>query len=129
MLLLAAGIGITPLRALLEDTDYAPGEATLVYRYSRDQHAVFTDELRALAARRGIELVFLPGPRGAETSWQAAGTAPGTDDVRALRNLVPDIEHCDIYACGPPGWLTAVRRAARGAGAHRDHLHTEEFGW
>jgi len=31
VLLLAAGVGITPIRALLEDTPYAPGEAILLY--------------------------------------------------------------------------------------------------
>ncbi|MER5753881.1 ferredoxin reductase family protein [Streptomyces sp. NPDC002088] len=129
MLLIAAGIGITPMRALLEDTPYAPGEATLIYRYSEDQHAVFADELRTIAARRGIELIFLPGPRRADTSWQAAGPAHLDDDAQVLRNLVPDIATCDIYVCGPPAWLTAIRKAVRGTGAHRDHLHTEEFGW
>jgi predicted ferric reductase len=129
MLLIGAGIGITPLRALLEDTPYAPGEATLIYRYGQDRHAVLAGELRELAARRGIELVFLPGPRRADNSWQSADPAHPADDVQALTALVPDIARCDIYACGPPHWLTAVRKAARRAGAHRDHFHTEEFGW
>jgi predicted ferric reductase len=128
MLLIAAGIGITPMRALLEDTPYAPGEATLIYRYSETQHAVFADELREIAARRGVELIFLPGPRRADSSWQAAGSTH-TDDVQAFKDLVPDIQHRDIYACGPPAWLNAVRTAVRGTGAQRDHLHTEEFAW
>ncbi|MGW3417791.1 ferredoxin reductase family protein [Streptomyces phaeochromogenes] len=129
MLLIAAGIGITPMRALIEDTAYASGETTLIYRYSEDQHAVFADELRAIAADRGVELIFLPGPRRADTSWQAAGPAHLDDDAHVLKNLVPDIARCDIYVCGPPAWITAVRKAARGAGAHRDHVHTEEFAW
>ncbi|MEU9883340.1 ferredoxin reductase family protein [Streptomyces phaeochromogenes] len=129
MLLIAAGIGITPMRALIEDTAYATGETTLIYRYSEDQHAVFADELRAIAADRGVELIFLPGPRRAGTSWQAAGPAHLDDDAQVLKNLVPDIARCDIYVCGPPAWITAVRKAARGAGAHRDHVHTEEFAW
>jgi predicted ferric reductase len=129
LLLMAAGIGITPLRALIEDTPYAPGEATLIYRYGADEHAVFADELRALAADRGVELILLPGPRRADTSWQAAGPGHLTDDVQALTNLVPDIEHRDVYVCGPPAWITAVRRAARAAGAHRDSVHTEDFAW
>ncbi|MEV4032319.1 ferredoxin reductase family protein [Streptomyces umbrinus] len=129
MLLIAAGIGITPMRALIEDTAYANGETTLIYRYNEDQHAVFADELRAIAAHRGVELIFLPGPRRADTSWQASGPAHLDDDAQVLKNLVPDIAHCDIYVCGPPAWITAVRKAARGAGAHRDHIHTEEFAW
>jgi ferredoxin-NADP reductase len=150
MLLMAAGIGITPMRALLEDAPYAPGEATLIYRYGEDEHAVFADELRAIAAHRGVELILLPGPRRADTSWQAAGCAPRRhpgrgprppgpagrrtpahldDDAQVLKNLVPDIAHRDVYVCGPPAWITAVRKAARGAGAHRDSVHTEEFAW
>ncbi|MEU9371991.1 ferredoxin reductase family protein [Streptomyces avermitilis] len=129
MLLIAAGIGITPMRALLEDTPYAPGEATLIYRYSEAQHAVFVDELRAIAARRGVELIFLPGPRRADTSWQAAGPAHLDDDAQVLKDIVPDLAHRDIYVCGPPNWITAVRKAARGAGAHRDNVRTEEFAW
>ncbi|MFD3495748.1 ferric reductase-like transmembrane domain-containing protein [Streptomyces sp. NPDC058690] len=129
MLLIAAGIGITPMRALLEDTDYAPGEVTLIYRYSETQHAVLADELREIAARRGVELIFLPGPRRADTSWQATGPAHLSDDAQVFKDLVPDIPHCDIYVCGPPTWITAVRKAADGAGAHRDNIHTEEFAW
>jgi len=155
MLFMAAGIGITPMRALLEDAPYAPGEATLIYRYGEDEHAVFADELRVIAADRGVELILLPGPRRADTSWQAAGPAhpadtswqvadpahpdktrrqaPGSahldDDAQVLKNLVPDIADRDIYVCGPPTWITAVRKAARGAGAHRDSVHTEEFAW
>ncbi|WP_329138260.1 ferredoxin reductase family protein [Streptomyces sp. NBC_01476] len=129
MLLIGAGIGITPLRALLEDSPYEPGEATLLYRYSHDQHAVLANELRDLAARRGIELIFLPGPRRADNSWQSADLNHPADDAQALTALVPDVARCDIYACGPPHWLTAVRKAARRAGAHRNHFYTEEFGW
>jgi predicted ferric reductase len=129
MLLIAAGIGITPMRALIEDTAYATGETTLIYRYSADQHAVFADELREIAADRGVELIFLPGSRRADTSWQAAGPAHLDDDAHVLKSLVPDIARCDIYVCGPPAWITAVRKAAHGAGAHRDHVHTEEFAW
>ncbi|MFD4554488.1 ferric reductase-like transmembrane domain-containing protein [Streptomyces sp. NPDC058469] len=168
MLLMAAGIGITPMRALLEDVPYAPGEATLIYRYGEDEHAVFADELRTIAAHRGVELILLPGPRRADTSWQAVGSAHPTDatwqsagatrladtswrtkgpahltdtacpapgpahlddDAQVLKSLVPDIADRDIYVCGPTTWITAVRKAARGAGAHRDSVHTEEFAW
>jgi ferredoxin-NADP reductase len=181
MLLMAAGIGITPMRALIEDTPYAPGEATLIYRYGAEEHAVFADELREIATHRGVELILLPGPRRADTSWQPAGSAHGDgtpwqsdgpvhlasaswqttssahgadtarqaaapahfadtsgratgsarldNDAQALRNLVPDIAQRDVYVCGPPAWITAVRKAARGAGAHRDSIHTEEFAW
>lgn len=129
MLLIAAGIGVTPMRALLEDTAYAPGEAALLYRYTEGEHAVFADELRQIAARRGVELHFMPGPRRADDSWLPAGVGTRADDAQVLKELVPDIADRDVYVCGPPAWLSAVRKATRSAGVHRDSLHTEEFAW
>ncbi|MEV6166728.1 ferredoxin reductase family protein [Streptomyces sp. NPDC051954] len=129
MLMIAAGIGITPMRALLEDTPYAPGEATLLYRYTEAEHAVFASELREIAQRRGVRMHFMPGPRRADASWLPAGVGRHTDDAEALRTLVPDIADRDVYVCGPPAWLSAVRKATGRAGVHRDDLHTEEFAW
>jgi predicted ferric reductase len=127
MLVLAAGVGITPLRALLEDTPYAPGEATLIYRYSEERHAIFKDELADLAARRGVELHYLPGARRADGSWLPAGA--DRDDTQTLEQMVPDIADRDIFVCGPPAWIAAIRKAARRAGAGRDQIHTEDFAW
>jgi ferredoxin-NADP reductase len=127
MLVLAAGVGITPLRALLEDTPYAPGEATLIYRYSEEQHAIFKDEFADLAARRGVELHYLPGARRADGSWLPAGAEH--DDTQTLKQLVPDIADRDIFVCGPPAWITAIRKAGGRAGAGRDQIHTEDFAW
>ncbi|MET7399333.1 hypothetical protein ABZS66_38210 [Dactylosporangium sp. NPDC005572] len=73
MFMLAAGVGITPVRALPEDSPYAPGEAALSYRYTTDQHAIFTTELRQLVAARRIGLHLMP-----------AGAAP---TVLAARRL------------------------------------------
>ncbi|MFI6096501.1 ferric reductase-like transmembrane domain-containing protein [Lentzea sp. NPDC051213] len=125
MVLIAAGVGITPMRALLEDSPYAPGEATLIYRFR--EHAIFVDELNAIADKRKAELLYLPGPRRADGSWQPAGSR--RDDAQALTDLVPDLADRDIYVCGPPAWNAAVRAALRRAGARSDQIHSEDFGW
>ncbi|HEY0238482.1 MAG TPA: ferredoxin reductase family protein [Friedmanniella sp.] len=130
MLAMAAGVGITPLRALLEDTPYAPGETVLVYRYSSPEHEIFVTEIAALAERRGVRVVHLPGTRRADGSWRPGPTDDdGVDDAQALRDLVPDLAERDIFVCGPPDWTRAVRRAARAAGAGREQIHTEDFAW
>ena len=138
VLLMAAGVGITPIRALLEDMPYAPGEATLVYRYSHAGDAVLTREIDAIAARRGVDVRYLPGPRRAEGSWLPRGAdgadstngANGArDDADGLTRIVPDVPDRDIFVCGPPAWIKAVSRAARAAGADREQIHTEDFAW
>ena len=49
LLLLAAGIGITPFRALLEGLPLREGEVTLVHRVSDPDGVLFGDELAELA--------------------------------------------------------------------------------
>jgi predicted ferric reductase len=127
MLLMAAGVGITPMRALLEDTRFEPGDATLIYRFGKLEHAIFTRELDAIAADRGVRLHYLPGRRRADDSWRAPGRPPARPEV--LTHLVPDLADHDVYLCGPPAWNASVRTALRGAGATSDQIHSEDFAW
>jgi predicted ferric reductase len=127
--MLACGIGITPLRALLEDLPYAPGDATLVYRARSEPDLVLREELELLAARRGIVVHYLLGPRiTARRSWLPRG-AERHRDRDVLLHLVPDLRHRDLFVCGPEEWTDAVVVAARRAGLPREQLHQERFAW
>nr|WP_208406654.1 ferredoxin reductase family protein [Amycolatopsis granulosa] len=123
--LIGAGVGITPLRALAEGLDYAPGEAVVLHRFR--ERPLFDREFRVLAAERGLRLVWLPGHRRAPGSWLGDGIP--ADDVTGLRHWVPDIAERDVYVCGPGPWAAAVRRAALAAGVPAERLHTENFAW
>jgi predicted ferric reductase len=124
--LIAAGVGITPLRALAEALDYAPGEAALLYRYTGVP--LFQRELEDLAARRGLQLFWLPGHRRAPGSW-LGNSAGAVSDLGALRHWVPDLAERDVFVCGPEPWADDVRRTCRAAGLPTDHVHVESFGW
>jgi predicted ferric reductase len=121
-----AGVGVTPLRALAESLDYAPGEAVLLYRFAG--HPLFEAEMRELARRRGLQVVWLPGHRRARGSWLGSGMGK-VSDVGALRQYVPDIADRDVYVCGPEEWANDVRRAALSAGLPPERFHVESFGW
>jgi len=127
MLMIAAGVGVTPMRALLEDSDYEPGETALIYRFTAQEHALFTDELDDIAARKGVDLHYLEGPRRVDDSWLPGGY--DGNDVDVLKELVPDIADREIYVCGPPLWVSSLRKALRAAGVDRDQVHSEEFAW
>ncbi|MYV68220.1 ferric reductase, partial [Streptomyces sp. SID2131] len=91
VLLLAGGVGITPLRALFETLPGGPGDVTLLYRASDASAVVLREELEAIARERRAALHFLLGP--SDGSFDPL--AP-----RALRNLVPDLAAHDVYLCG-----------------------------
>ncbi|WP_330318986.1 ferric reductase-like transmembrane domain-containing protein [Streptomyces platensis] len=115
VLLLAGGVGITPLRALFETL---PGEVTLIYRARRPEDLALRAELDAIAAARGTAVhYFVDEP--------ARHSAPLT--ARALKSLIPDLAAHDVYLCGPPGMTSAARRALRGAGVPRHRIHHESF--
>jgi predicted ferric reductase len=128
VLMLACGVGITPLLALLWELPYGPGQATLVYRTRHAHDLAFDVELEWLAEQRDVRLVALIGPRAAPTSWLSAEYADHTG-VDALLRIAPDIADHDVYLCGPDAWTDAVRADARAAGVRPDRLHVERFAW
>jgi ferredoxin-NADP reductase len=124
--LIGAGEGITPLRALAEGLDYAPGDAIVLYRFT--SAPLFEREFQVLQRERGLQVRWLPGRRRFADSWLGAG-AGRADDVTALLYWVPDIAERDVYVCGPEPWMADVRRCAEAAGVPPERLHIESFSW
>ncbi|MFF1255516.1 ferric reductase-like transmembrane domain-containing protein [Streptomyces sp. NPDC058321] len=118
VLLLAGGVGITPLRALFETLPGAPGDLTLLYRASTAEHLVLSVELEAIARSRQAALHYLLGPSDASFDPLAP---------QALRNLVPELAEHDVYVCGPPGMTAAATTALVRAGVPEGHIHAECF--
>jgi predicted ferric reductase len=122
VVLIAGGIGITPLRAVLESLRADPGDVTLLYRAAHERDLAFRNELGALAERRGIELHALIGPEIGDDQTDRLG-------LPALRALVPDIAHRDVFVCGPPAMVDAVRRRLVRLRVPRRQIHFERFGY
>jgi predicted ferric reductase len=128
VLMLACGIGVTALLALLGELPYRPGEATLVYRARNEADLAFGGELDWFARHRGVRICYLLGPRADRPSWLPAEFADH-GDADALRQIAPWIARSQVYVCGPDAWTEAARTAARSAGVEADRLHTELFSW
>jgi predicted ferric reductase len=127
LVMIASGIGITPLRALLEELAYRPGEATLLYRTASLPEVIFRAEIDALAARRGVRVHYLPGHRSPDPDSWLPAEAGATDPAGALRWLAPAVEGSDVYVCGPRTWMDAVELACRRAGVPPEQVHAERF--
>jgi ferredoxin-NADP reductase len=128
VVLLACGIGVTPLLSLLGDLPYAPGQATLIYRARNEAEVAFRTELEWFAAHRGVRIVYLLGPRANRPSWLPSQFADHAD-ADALRQITSHIADSHVYVCGPDAWTEAARTAANAAGVQPERLHTELFSW
>ena len=117
VLLVAAGVGITPLRALLEDLP-AGTDVVVIVRASTVADVVHRAEIAALVEHRGGRLHEMIGSRHKLRLG-----------ARALRHLVPDIAGRDVYVCGPEGFGAEVIAAAEKLGVGTDQIHIEAFGF
>ncbi len=127
--LLASGIGITPMRALLQELDFGPGDLTLVYRARENRDLVFRREIDELAAARGARVFYVLGRRIRERASWLPQAAAHLSDPAALLELVPDIAWHDVYICGADAWMDAARAAAQAAGVPAANIHLERFSW
>ena len=120
--LIAGGIGIAPLRALLESLPARPGDLTLIYRARREADVVFRTELDQLAAHRGATVHYVVGSR---YDHPPAGRL----DAAAISRLVPDIAERDVYVCGPAGLMRAVEADLGRLGVPPAQVHAERFAY
>ncbi|WP_312328107.1 ferredoxin reductase [Stenotrophomonas sp.] len=108
LLLLAAGSGITPMRALLRQLDVAgmQVQADLVYWAQQREALCFAEELAAIAARHPGFHVHL-----ALTRDPAAPAARvGDYDFSTLG----DLSNAHVMACGPGGFIDAAQARLHG---------------
>jgi predicted ferric reductase len=117
VLLIAGGVGVTPIRALLQE--HVPGDFVVLYRVRDEREAVLLNELRQLVAARRGRLHLLTG----RTGQGARPFEPG-----ALHQLVPDVVARDVYVCGPPAMTAAVLSGLRRLNVPNGQVHAEKFG-
>ena len=112
-LLLAGGIGITPLLAMAEQL-WAQGEAFDLHHCTRSRER--TPFIAHTAA----------APFAARVQHHHDDGAPGQRlDLAATLAQAPAGTH--LYVCGPTGFMDAVLSAARTAGWPEERLHREYF--
>ncbi|GAA3286536.1 ferric reductase-like transmembrane domain-containing protein [Dactylosporangium vinaceum] len=116
-LLIAAGSGIGPIRALLEEL---PPGAIVIYRASAVHDLHLRHELEQLSELRHAQLWFVVGDR----------RAPGPRRLftpAGLRDLVPDVTERDVYLCGPDGLIQQSLAVLRRLRVPRRQVHLDPF--
>lgn len=127
VVLLAGGIGITPMRSMLKhllDTGQRR-DVTLFYSNPTRAEATFLDELESWRERIGLRLVATvtrEDPPGwhHETGRIDAAMLRRHLDARALREGV-------FCVAGPPAMVDAMAKAAAGMGVPPERIKADEF--
>ena len=120
-LLIAGGIGITPVRALLEELPAGKGATVVLYRVSSWEQVIFRSELEDLAKAKQATLHYLVGQRG------TGELAEDPLSPRALRRLVPDVVQREVFVCGPGGMMLELHQTLQEMGVPDSQIHYERF--
>lgn len=120
VVLVAGGVGIAPIRALLEDCGPQQRPVVIV-RVHDEADVAHRLELERMVASRNGTLHVLSGPR----RWFAR-TDPFAPET--LRAWIPDLPDRHVFVCGPASLESAVMKGMRRAGVPARHIHHERFG-
>lgn len=118
--LFAAGVGIGPIRAVLEDIE-PHQEPVVILRAKSQEEALHLAEIESLVAARNGTLHVLAGPR----EWFANGD-PFRPDV--LAKAVPGVQSRHIFICGPDSFEYAVEKSLKSLKVPTRQIHLERFG-
>lgn len=123
--LLAGGIGITPLRALLEQglLEDTGSSFSLFYCGARESDLVFKKELDDFALKYPgrLALYYI---LSREPQWSGE---KGRLDEEKIRRLLPDFREHDFYLCGPPQMIKDIKKILRGLGIKAKKIYYEKF--
>jgi ferredoxin-NADP reductase len=129
VVLVSAGIGVTPMVSMLRDLSHNSHRRVLFVHGARDgAHHALQREVELLSERRpGIDLhVAYSRPRPED--------APGRDyhsegrvDVCTLEKLLPGLD-ADYYLCGPNAFVAGLQSQLEAAGVRPEQIRFESFG-
>ncbi len=122
VLLLAAGIGITPLRPLAEQMAAGGMDVCLFYRVASRRDIAFRGELDELSAEFGVRIEYLVADEGRRREPSNEWLKP-----HRLHKLVPDARERDAFICGPTPMIRDAIRSLEAIGVDAGRVHTEVF--
>jgi len=114
VVLIAGGIGITPVRSLLEELSKdLSKDVTLIYSVKEENEAVFKDELSSLHKKNKIHYHL--------------SNMDGHLSEDKLRNIILNPTQTDVFICGPGPMTKNIIKILRKQGVNKKRIHFERF--
>jgi predicted ferric reductase len=115
IVLIGGGVGITPLRAIMQEFD-EDAQIDLIYRVVVEDELILKGEIENIIKGKRIKVHYLVGPP------KEFPMAP--NDLLAL---VPHIAECDVFLCGPAGLARIIKSSVEAVGVPSEKFHHEAF--
>lgn len=113
-LLLAGGIGVTPLLCMAQRLAAIGAGFEMHYCTRSAERTAFRDEIQASGFADKVRFHFDDGPPSQKLNLQRLIAAPDAGT--------------HLYVCGPTGFIDFVAKTAKDCGWGSDHVHLEYFG-
>lgn len=121
VLFVAGGIGITPIRSLMDDVVRKDHDAILLYGNRTKEDIVFAEELDQIAAKPKARVKHILSQ---EESFEGE---KGRIDEEKIRRLVPDFLEREVFLCGPIPMMNALIDTFKKMGVASERIHYEKF--
>lgn len=123
LLYIAGGIGITPIRSMIEDQARRSeqGNAVLLYGNRTLTDTIFSAELTKLGGQ-----LMMPIYNVLSDQKDYPGEK-GFIDGEKIKRLVPDVTARDVFLCGPPPMMWGIIKQLRTLGVPKGQIHYERF--
>lgn len=113
--LIGGGVGITPLRAIIDEIPETTSIEVL-FRARSEVDLVLKQELDELSRSRHINVHYLVGSR---SDYPINETT--------IKKYAPRFADSDVYVCGPESLIDDVINACKSAGIPKNRVHHEAF--
>lgn len=125
IVLIAGGIGVTPLMSMLRHAVMTePGRPiSLLYGVHTECDFAFRDEIECLARRHPQFRLRLAAATGTTTSR----VYPGRIDASLLKAIVPDLAHSISFVCGPTPMIESMKALLANEGVPASQIRHEVF--
>jgi predicted ferric reductase len=120
-LFIAGGIGITPLRSMMESLGQKQKDIVLIHAVRTEKDMAFKTEIDQIKQIDPlVKVIYILGT-------PVEGYESGRLDKEKVVRLVPDFFDREVFLCGPPPMMAAVVKMLKELGFGSQHIHFENF--
>lgn len=117
LLMIAGGVGITPIYSMLKNIDFTDYDVELLYACRSTEDIIFDAELNELSAKGLKRVCYLSEEPGKPKSTINNDVLKGISDLRER----------DIFLCGPPAMMQALTNNLNALNVPKKQIHSERF--